>query len=1413
MRLRFLLLCCLAVFTGTVCCADSERSRLHGPIEYLQLNLPQSARDERLLNAAVRELKSGAATAAFEALQQVFAQQHDTFTPISHERDSRSIYQSALELLYDGPTELRQQWAQHQQPAAVAALQQALHSGNLSQLRMVARQFPLTAASVQSVQLQAALAQSRGQHQLAGHLLEHLQQHRNVLPASVRKLVPPHTGSTALIANRSLGHEAPETAAADFTAVPSEELLWRYSLPVWQMPEVAAAMAGLLLPENRSVLSKNAWQATLRGQYLVFRSPVAVSAFDKISGKLLWTLPTDTVYANDHSQQSEMTRHPIDELLQMTDYSGITVHDNSLYFADGFRRLVDRSAAGAGRSFRAFPNISDLSFDDESGQGGSRLVSVSLNPPVVRWIVGDRAEFQYRLQATDVSGTASTDAQNSSTDFLGHRFLGSPLCVDGQLFVLTADGQQVWLNCLNDGDGSLLWRNPLMFNDEKAHQQSRYIAVKRTNPGASVCTVWQDSVLSVLQSGVVVANDVHSGHLRWATNLRSPTETELDPTSAVDADFLRSAGTVHQPVLDSDRLFVITSESPMVTCVDVRSGGIHWQTSRRVDSDGLLEGSVDNNVLCVTSDQLILAGSRHLRALDVLTGRQLWATHLQHSTGRPASTGNLCLVPQMDGTVVAVNLKHGRLLPHRLGSIEQPLVGSLTVDHDVCCVSTPLSVTTYPITLFSSGPAKPTLTKARQLIWQQNPDAAIHTLQQMASIDGQKRNQSAEQLLADLLLQQLRDSQRSPATDPPLTSNDRIVIQQQLNSLPLPEEQRLRQHVFSGTIPTEFSDRSLVSIEDDWSVRADIAVLAETVATLQPTEAEALEILASDDDAALELQTVFANSQSNQTIIADAARRRAGHRILDRPAAEALLTSRLRTDDRQKQKEAQRLLNNLRQDQVGRLRPFGPAEQSPQAINDISQSAQADQLPAPVTFDERLLLTSGSRFAEITSGVRTSIDTPTWYPLRLFVVGQNLFTVDPDTGAVSVPIPLQGIVRIDSDQTADDRPSLIPFVNDDQIGMLSLLAGPKPTVLWQRRIARPTHDLSTLEIGPSGAGFLIVGSSSKVVCLHPLTGSVLWERSLSMHSQPTNVYRRQQRLVGNAQVVGIVGAGGRWCELFRTSDGTYLGNRQLDIPTDQTPLFCDGKVLLQREDRLVLLDLATGEHLLDEHAPIEVAGRSHALRLKNNRALVLTSDKSLVVIDMQSGRIELQEAIADRLPPHPPSGLTAFERDDRLYVVVRDWSSSGSEYSASSRIGDDKVESGTLFCVDLDEPHVKWRLKCPPSVWPKIAGDPSPFLLSWSTRYPARQLWQRRIPSEGEAQEEISHARSITMRVIDRRTGAVVGQATNLSPFEPLRAVHDADGQVITVHTEKSVVRISYGNEEANARAVEREPVTSPSGQ
>ncbi|MEZ6123093.1 MAG: hypothetical protein R3C49_07970 [Planctomycetaceae bacterium] len=689
---------------------------------------------------------------------------------------------------------------------------------------------------------------------------------------------------------------------------------------------------------------------------------------------------------------------------------------------------------------------------------------------------------------------------------------------------------------------------------------------------------------------------------------------------------------------------------------------------------------------------------------------------------------------------------------------------------------------------------------------------AIRLLTQVADSDLTEpvvREQSTA-LLNELLLNALAIQQLHPAQDQPDKLPARQQILERLEEQSLNVDQRLRMAVLKpdresllrlvGSRPESIP---MISMQEDWRVRADVA------ATIPVLNDQKLPTPAGDP---LPLAKALMNrvqrtpgesAPESRRILLENATLAPGQfngtaevlevvdhlvRSGESAAAETLLLSATVTD------RNRQLFERL--DQVRSPgRPTIPTLTSTQKLPAPKTPGTKPALTQKdITFTEQVFLHSTNRIAELLNASYTPVDTPAWFADRLITGNRNLFTVNMATGAVSVPYQLpaspEQLLIADDPET----PGLLPVVGADHVGMVSLVGRDRPQLLWWKRWLRPVEDLVSPETGPLGPGFLIVTTGSRISCVHPLTGRLLWERSLPGRPVGRGILYDSIRFAGDHQVIGVFGSELASCAVYRTDNGAFVHNQPLDIPSGETPIVSGRHILYPVDGTLKLIDLLNGRDLLSTSS-LRVLDGAHARLVAGQRAVLLSEDLEIVLLDLKSGEIPLRYRAASKLEGQNIAGLSAIEQQGRLYVVIKDFGDPYSEQSASSRMNDFRVDSGTLFCIDL-QTKAMWGHKTKPAVLMPVHGDPTDLILKWSWQNPGNR-WERRL---GSASSETDERRALNITIHDGTTGAKLAEVTDLSDSEPLRCVHDADRKTILVDTDSSVIEISYHSAGGSSR-------------
>lgn len=1374
---------------------------LHGPLEFLQHTLVLSAEDGRLIAVADRQLQLGDKGQAFAALQAVFERPHDSFTPTFPGKGPSSAYLSALKVLQQADFGVRRDWAAEMEPLAAIALQSA--GSDSAQMTRVARHFPYTPSGIKAASIRAMLALSRGQIRVAKAVLADLEsQYANTT-------VSFNTSALLDALRTNVSNESPAVAKPRLAGGPTVEAPQRLTLPwpkaawkwqesVWEFPQGVSAFSALTDPTHRAVLSINSWRPSLTRDFMILRTPFRIVAFDRKTGDIGWTVMTDTVGRRDGVKDAMPNQNygrapTAEELLKLETPGSVVASERFVFFVDRFRKL---------NSEVRFPQSFDnqhLPLTDGEQNGGTRLVAIQLQPqPAVAWTLGDAEAFDYRVSAdttveasvpesSPIDGFGKLENETSSP-FDGQYFLGVPLEHDQLLFILSADSESVWLNCLTEATGRLLWQVPISYLDQQqATGRGRLIIQPEHLPGASLCGVAKDTIVCALKTGVAVGVNLTDGRFQWATNVRGD---DLSLSVGGQAAFMLRQPAIQrqsfQPFLHQRRMYWSAQQSSHVSCIDTTNGKIIWQVPRGIVSGGVMEGSHDQYAAGVTDDQLILVGDRHIRSINVADGTKVWATYLPPQSGRATCNDQFCLVPLQNGTMAYVNLPNGTLnvvSQETLSDQSGETMGTLLADEEFVYSTTPISVAAYPSGRLRSAVTEDYSAKfieAQAAILSANIPQAVTILQQeIVKSESPEGLNLAQDLLAKILLRTLALDEFPQPGVQNVSANTSLRPVEILQQLPLTKEQRIRLSVLSGEIlnlPDADAAPQMLDLQMDWQARSDVSAWSNlssgSASMISRFRSSSDSLLAAAEHAilfpshvgAIDSQLAFADQLVSRRFPA---------------AAELFLLAARRNATDVDRREIDAHVNLLR-------KPF--------------MKIGSDEVTSPVTFgvfhvEETPHLYADNRIAELLNERVVQIQTPEWFADRLLFNNRLLSVADLNTGVITADVRLPATPENMDGESGFDSPGLLPIVGQDYVGMVSLVTTRKPQLIWWKRFEREEFDLTPMQLGPYGPEFVVVASENRLSCLHPLTGNVLWTRSLAFGSRGRNLFNRAIQFAGDDQVVAVFGEHMQSCEVFRTKDGLRLGVVSLNIPKNAVPIIAGRRVLFPDQQQLRLIDLRDGTDLLQGSGVPKVLLSANAPLISNNRVVMMSEDREIVVLNMATGRIELKCPISAELEEQKQqmSGISAFERNGRIYVLAKNWGNHYSQRSASSRMGEVRVDHGMLFCIDAETGQRLWNQKTLPAVVPQIHGDPIDVLVKWSWNDPGTTGFNG-IGFEPRGRAEAAQHRSLTLSVIDAKTGDVKFEADHLSPGEPVRCVHDSKEGTITLESETAEIKVYYNH-------------------
>ncbi len=363
------------------------------------------------------------------------------------------------------------------------------------------------------------------------------------------------------------------------------------------------------------------------------------------------------------------------------------------------------------------------------------------------------------------------------------------------------------------------------------------------------------------------------------------------------------------------------------------------------------------------------------------------------------------------------------------------------------------------------------------------------------------------------------------------------------------------------------------------------------------------------------------------------------------------------------------------------------------------------------------------------------------------------------------------------------NPSLLTIVGADQICAISLSRPGYSKLLWQRNVSSENRTPFVPIPGPVGSGFVVWQSSTRLHCSHPMTGVDLWSRAIKS-SHDENMFPMRHQLFGDEEVLLLCGADQETYERFRTRDGQRLGLGRLEMLSNVTSLSV-GRRLIGNDDswRVRLFDGLTETDVLQDERPVILSPETQApfRELSEGRILTVTKDQEIVMIDTMREQVVFRTPTRGRNNTEFVMSLSAFERNGLLFVSLSDEIAMRERIIATPRLGEPRIDFGTLYCLNPQTGTILWSRRMEPSVLPPISGDPSGLLIGWSF---LEEVDERRNGNR-------IAKRRLRVQVIDEQTGELLAERSNLYNGIPLRAIHEAETRRTTLYTYGSVITIA----------------------
>ena len=402
-------------------------------------------------------------------------------------------------------------------------------------------------------------------------------------------------------------------------------LVARYRVPLTRHPEESR----LLERRRRAAAADGEWVVPAGSLVavagtLVAQTPLGILGIDFETGKRLW--------------------------LQSAAAAGSSGSDAALQASLG--RVFDDATSGClssdgSRVFAVESHPDALTPPAESLLGAADAIGWQSGNTLTAYDVTARGRVAWRLPGRDAGEVGAA------------WYMGAPLVVGDDLFVLVESGGQLRLDVLDAARGVVRWSQPLADLDEQQSAANRDAFGRRLAGLTPACA--EGVLVCPLGGGAVVAVEVATRSLLWAHSYR-PLEPAGDPLGGG----LRIRGLVGEgrdaaaprrggdpwPVIASGRVVLAAYDAEEVHCLGLRDGLPVWPRPPRgrFQMAGVVDGVV------------VLVGRDGVEAFGIDTGLRKWSRPhpaAARPSGRGIVTATRLFLPYDTPEVVEIDLADG----------------------------------------------------------------------------------------------------------------------------------------------------------------------------------------------------------------------------------------------------------------------------------------------------------------------------------------------------------------------------------------------------------------------------------------------------------------------------------------------------------------------------------------------------------------------------------------------------------------------------------------------------------------------------------------------------------------------------------------------------------------------------------
>lgn len=428
----------------------------------------------------------------------------------------------------------------------------------------------------------------------------------------------------------------------------------------------------LLIPSLQPLVVKD---------YLIYRTADRVmGASLNDQGKRVWYFPWDeSAYDKATKSTSTQPRNPQNSTREQQlevriwkdhPYGEMSSDGNQVFLIDeiGFPALANNN-----QMQRVFIGGRGAMFNNPfTQQAWNKLAAIDLNRQgALNWKVG---------------GESGEDDPNLAGAF----FLGPPLPLAGQLFVLAEFNGEIRLLCLNAKTGLLEWKQSLAMMSD-----GRTITMDNVRRLAGATPSFAEGVLVCPTSGEgVAAVDLATRTLRWGyqyPRLDVGTFRRVNGFGQIQvSDNGNREHWIDGSVTISGGNVLLTPVEAMdLHCLDLLTGNAKW----KLPCEEMLF------IGCVHDGKAILVGKKQVKAINLADGKEAWAAPVELDGDAPSGRGyyseHFYYLPTNASQLLKIDLNKGEIAAQvKTGTT----LGNLVCYKDELISQTPESISSYYLT-------------------------------------------------------------------------------------------------------------------------------------------------------------------------------------------------------------------------------------------------------------------------------------------------------------------------------------------------------------------------------------------------------------------------------------------------------------------------------------------------------------------------------------------------------------------------------------------------------------------------------------------------------------------------------------------------------------------------------------------